>query len=81
MARPTVERQRGVFGGMRMERGGPLSPATRSVPSSVFTGHRTGAGSFVWASEGTAGPGNSPSTWCRCDPLRKVMLTHRYRCQ
>lgn len=37
--------------------GGPLSPASRPVPSSVFTGHRTSAGSFGRGREGTAGPG------------------------
>ena len=36
---------------------------------------------LVEPAKGQPGLGNSPSKWCRCDHLRKVMLNHRYHCQ
>ena len=56
-----------------------LSPAL--CPALCSLGTELVQAVLVEPAKGQLGPGNSPSKWCHCDRLRKVMLIHRYHCQ
>lgn len=78
VAGPSGGKRRGAFGGMLVEREGPLSPDTALCPAPGSPGRRA---ILVKPAKGEPGLGNGPSEQCHCDHLRKAMLTHGYRCQ